>query len=104
MDPNIQVAFISVLATLITTMGVIAVAVINNRREREGAATAGVEAALDERDVLERLLSLIAENERKEAEIQSLKNEATERNEKIAQLMRENAALRLGLDPKEFDE
>lgn len=104
MDPNIQVAFISVLATLITTMGVVAVAIINNRKERDGAATAGVEAALDERDVLERLLSLIAENERKEAEIQSLKVAAVERNEKIAELMRENAALRLGLNPEEIDE
>ena len=66
MDPNVQVALVSVLATFITTLGVISVAVINNRKERAKAADAGVEAGLDERDVLERMLSLISENERKE--------------------------------------
>ena len=75
MDPNIQVAFISVLATLITTIGVIVVAVINNRKERGGAASAGVDKALDEKDVLGRMLSLITENERKESEIQALKDD-----------------------------
>lgn len=97
MDPNIQVAFISVLATMITTIGVVAVAIINNRKERAGAASAGVEAALDERDVLERLLSLVAENERKESEITSLKVQAKARNERIRELMRENTSLRLQL-------
>lgn len=103
MDPNIQVAFVSVLATLITTIGVVAVAIINNRKERDGAATAGVEAALDERDILERLLALVSENERKESEIQSLKAQAVIRDERIGELMRENTMLRLKL-PKETDE
>ena len=96
MDPNIQVAFISVLSTFITTGGVIVVALINNRKEREGAASAGVEAGLDERDILERMLSLIAENERKEVTIVGLKK-------KIRELQSENRALRALLPKKEED-
>lgn len=73
MDPNVQVALVSVFATLITTLGVVAVAVINNRKERGKAASAGVEAGLDEKDVLGRMLALIAENERKEKIIEELR-------------------------------
>lgn len=75
MDPTVQVALVSVLATMVTTAGVIAVALINNRKERGMAASAGVEAGLDEKDILERMLSLIAENERKEETIQRLRAE-----------------------------
>lgn len=32
MDPAVQVAFISVMATFVTTLGVVAVAVINSRK------------------------------------------------------------------------
>jgi hypothetical protein len=71
-DPNVQVAIVTAFATAITTAGVIAVAIINNRKERAGAAEAGVEAGLDDKDVLERILALIAENERKEEKIQAL--------------------------------
>ena len=74
-DPNIQVAFISVLATIVTTAGVIGVAIINNKRERQGAASAGVEAGHDEKDILGRMLALISENERKEAQIVELKKD-----------------------------
>ena len=75
MDPTVQVGLVSVLATFVTTAGVVIVALINNRREREGAASAGVEAGLDERDVLERMLALISENERKEKQIAELRRE-----------------------------
>lgn len=78
MDPNVQVALVSVLATTVTTLGVVMVAVINNRRERAGAASAGVEAGLDERDVLDRMLSLIAENDRKEETITALRKKNRE--------------------------
>jgi len=78
MDPNVQVALVGVFATLITTVGVVVVAVINNKKERGKAASAGVEAGLDEKDVLERMLSLIAENERKEATITRLRKEVRE--------------------------
>lgn len=78
MDPNVQVALVSVLATTVTTLGVVAVAVINNRKERDKAADAGVEAGLDERDILERMLSLIAESERKETTIVALRKKVKE--------------------------
>lgn len=68
LDPNVQVALVSVFATFITTLGVVAVAIINNKKERAKAADAGVEAGLDERDVLTRVLSLISENDEKTAE------------------------------------
>lgn len=69
LDPNVQVALVSVFATAITTLGVIAVAVINNRKERTKAADAGVEAGLDEKDVLARILTLHSE---KDALVKSL--------------------------------
>lgn len=72
MDPNVQVALVGVIATSITTLGVIVVAVITSRKERGKAASAGVQAGLDERDVLEKMLSLISENERKEETISKL--------------------------------
>lgn len=51
-DPTAQVAAIGILTTFITTVGVILVAVLNNRKERGDAADAGVEAALRERIAL----------------------------------------------------
>lgn len=93
MDPNVQVALISVFATTITTLGVVMVAVINNRKERTKAASAGVEAGLDEGEVLEKLLNLMDENRRKEATIVSLRARA-----KKAET--ENADLRAQLKSK----
>lgn len=103
MDPNIQVAFISVLATIVTTVGVVTVAVLNNRKERDGAASAGVEAGLDERDILGRMLSLIAENERKEKHITELQADKKELQKENRELRAENKILR-GQIPGEEDE
>lgn len=90
MDPNVQVAFVSVLSTFITTCGVIFVAVKNSQKERTKAAEAGVEAGLDEKDVLGRMLALISENERKE-------NTITELRKKLATALAENKELRAQL-------
>lgn len=98
MDPNVQVALVSVLATFITTLGVIAVAVINNKRERAKAADAGVEAGLDERDVLERMLSLIAENERKEIALTQVRAEKLALEEVIRVLRSELSRLKFDKD------
>lgn len=65
----------ALLGAVVTTLGLIIVAFINNRRERAGAAGAGVEAALDAEDVLEKMLSLIAENDRKDKVIEAQKLE-----------------------------
>lgn len=91
MDPNVQVAAIGVFATTITTAGLIAVAIINNKKERAKAATAGVDAGLDERSVLGLMFSLMSENERKEEIIQELKQEVFELKTENRVLKRERA-------------
>jgi len=101
MDPNIQVAFVSVLATFVTTVGVVAVAIINNRKERSGAASAGVEAGLDERDILGRLMSLITENERKEKHITELQKDKRDLQRENRELRAENKILRGQIPGKE---
>lgn len=95
LDPNVQVALVSVIATFITTLGVIAVAVINNRKERAKAADAGVEAGLDERDVLTRILSLIAENDEKDKVIVEITADKKRLLEEVRLLQGENTMLRL---------
>lgn len=93
-DPTVQVAAIGIFTTLITTMGVIVVAVLNNKRERGGAADAGVEATLRERlalrdeqiqdlkqdkiDLRTRLDSALEENEEKTMLIRHLREELAE--------------------------
>lgn len=91
-DPNVQVALVSVFATSITTLGVIVVAMINNRKERVKSASAGVEAGvgIDERDILEQMLSLVAENQRKEETITDLRK-------KVKRLTETNTELRAQL-------
>lgn len=96
MDPNLQVAIVGVFATLITTTGVVVVALINNKKERTTAASAGVEAGLDEKDVLERMLSLMQENERCQEKIDVLEVRLAARDEEIRRLRAENTQLRIG--------
>lgn len=95
MDANVQVALVSVFATTITTMGVIAAAMINNRKERGKAADAGVDAGLNDSDVLKLVGDLIAENSRKESSIVRLREqvEALEtENEKLKEEIEEYKA------------
>jgi len=66
MDATATVAFGSVAATAITTIGVVVTAEINNRREREAAADEGIELVLRERVTLYKELyeEQLAENEK----------------------------------------
>jgi len=75
LDPTVQVAAISVFATTITTIGLIVVAIINNRKERTKSASNGVEAGLDERAVLGRIFILMSENEELETRNKQLEDE-----------------------------
>ena len=93
-DPNVQVALVSVFATMITTLGVITVALINNRKDRAKAADAGVEAGRDEMDVLEKILTLMRDGEQKDQKIAPLEAE-------IKGLRAENTLLRLGVNPRD---
>ncbi len=63
-DPTTQVALVGIITTFITTMGVVFVAITNNRRERGGAADEGVESTLRERLALrdEQIADLKADN------------------------------------------
>jgi len=92
-DPTVQVAAIGIITTLITTVGVILVAIMNNKRERGGAADAGVEVTLRERitlrdeqllelrdekkDLVHRLDTALAEVEEKTWLIRHLREELT---------------------------
>jgi hypothetical protein len=48
-DPSVQVAFLGVMGTALSAGSVAIVAILNNRRERTGAAETGVEETLRER-------------------------------------------------------
>jgi hypothetical protein len=92
MDANVQVALVSVLATTITTSGVIIVAIINGTKERERFKKAGIgykEEGIEE--VLDRLLMLIEKNEHDEAAIRTL-------TLRIRILTKENNSLRAKLN------
>lgn len=87
-DTTVQVAVVGVFTTLITTIGVIVVAFINNRKERGGAANEGVEAALRERVAFNesQIAILQRSNDRKEEVIQRLRAEndaLEEENERL---------------------
>lgn len=80
-DPAVQVALVGVFATLITTIGVVVAAVINNRKERTGAADQGVEATLRERIAL------------RDEQIEDLRADITELRAQLAEANRINAEL-----------
>lgn len=93
MNPTLQVAFVSVLATTITTLGVIAVAIINQNKERAKTQkildNSGIVASYDEKsleEVLDRLLALISENERKETTIRNLRKRVRVLTDEVTEL------------------
>lgn len=88
-DPSVQVAIVSGIAGIVSTLGVIAVAFINNRRERTGAAEKGVELTLRERITLrdEQIVDLKGDIAERDQIIE-------DRNETIAQKSEENTELR----------
>jgi hypothetical protein len=79
-DPTVQVAVVGVLTTFITTLGVIVVAVINNKKERTGAADEGVEATLRERLALrdEQLADLRGDVAELELQLRAAQDEIAE--------------------------
>lgn len=97
-DPTVQVAIVGVLTTFITTLGVILVAVLNNKKERGGAAEEGIAATLRERITLrdEQLLELREDK----ADLRRQLDAALEENEEKTMLIRH---LRDELAAKEMD-
>lgn len=90
-DSSVQIALIGIVTTLITTAGVVIAALVNNKRERSGSASQGVEAVLRERvalrdeqitelrddkaDLRSRLDTALVENEEKTLLIRHLRDE-----------------------------
>lgn len=109
MEPNVQVALIGVVTTFITTMGVVAAALIANYQRRATVAEKVVDEVvvdddeLDTEDVMQRMYHLITENERKERMLTAAQRKITELTEEISQLRAENTMLRLNKRPDDFE-
>lgn len=71
MDSTVQVAAIGVIATIVTTVGIIVVAMINNRKERGTAAESAMEQVLGQRITL------------RDEQIADLKQDVAELEEKL---------------------
>jgi hypothetical protein len=104
-DPTAQVAAIGIFTTFITTIGVILVAILNNRKERGDAADSGVELALREQVAVreERIILRDEQIRDLQGDVTALKSrlaEEIEGNEMksavIASLQKDNATLRRG--------
>jgi flagellar motor component MotA len=109
MEPNVQVALIGVVTTFITTMGVVAAALIANYQRRATVAEKVVDEVvvdddeLDTEDVMQRIFHLISENERKERLLGDARREITNLTNEVSQLRAENTMLRLGKRPDDFE-
>ncbi len=66
LDPNVQVALVTIFSTIITTAGVVTVAVINRQSNGPSLKSDLGDRSLDIDELFERTLSLLEENERKE--------------------------------------
>ena len=80
MDPTVQVALIGIAAAIVTTIGLVVVAVINSRRERSDSAQKAMERVHRERlnfkdDVIRETRR---ENDELEQENKQLKKELAE--------------------------
>lgn len=97
-DATVQVALIGIITTLITTAGIVLVTIINNRKERGGAADAGVEGMLRERIVLrdEQILDLKRDLEEALAERDAAREENEEKTLLLHAARQELATLRRG--------
>jgi hypothetical protein len=76
-DATLQVGFLGIITTFVTTAGVVIVAMINNRRERGSAAESAMERTLRERIILrdEQIADLKADIEEKDRTISRLQEE-----------------------------
>lgn len=74
MDAAVQVAIIGIVTTLVTTLGVVFVAILNNKKERGTAAESAMERTLRERILLrdEQIADLKADIDEKDLRILSL--------------------------------
>lgn len=75
MEPTVQVAFVGIATSIVTTAGIVIVAMINNRKERTTAAESSMERTLRERITLrdEQIVDLKNDVLNLESEVQELK-------------------------------
>lgn len=95
MEPTVQVAIIGIFTTLITASGVVIAAIVNNKRERTGAAAGGVESTLRERLLLkdERLVDLQEDKARLQARLDEAL-EANDENVQLTEMLRSEMAVK----------
>jgi uncharacterized protein YlxW (UPF0749 family) len=74
-EPTVQVAFVGIATSIVTTVGIVIVAMINNRKERTTAAESSMERTLRERITLrdEQIVDLKNDVLNLESEVQELK-------------------------------
>lgn len=97
-DPAVQVAVVGIVTTLITTLGVVFVALLNNKKERTSAADQGVEAVLRERVTLkDEQIQDLNEDKRN---LQARLNQALEETQEARELIK---LLRSQLEAKNGD-
>lgn len=96
------VALFGVIGTFVSTMGVVLVAMINNRKERRGAAEEGVEETLRERILLrdEQIVDLREDVAERDAMIATLREERASLREENKRLRTENRELRQADDQR----
>lgn len=77
MDATLQVGLVGIFTSIVTTAGIVIVAMINNRKERGQAAESAMERTLRERIVLrdEQIADLRADIEARDRTISQLKEE-----------------------------
>lgn len=85
-DPTLAVGVVSVLTAIVTTVGGIAVAIINSRREATNAAISAADAATDEANAARLTL--------RDEQIAALEWKVRNREARIVQLETELATLR----------
>lgn len=100
MEPTVQVAIAGIFTTFITTLGIFAVAVLNNKKERASTAETTLEKAKEERITLrderikyleQKIEDLEEENKDLEDDIQRVK-QALKTERKTLSAMKEDLA------------
>lgn len=82
MDPTVQVALIGIFTTVVTTAGVVLVAVVNSKKERGNTAESAMEMTLRERIIL------------RDEQIDDLRGDLKEKEQVIMELIGEIEILR----------
>lgn len=95
MDPNVQVALVSFMGVVVATSGVVIAAMINTRKNTAKAEAAGISSHEDGDELLERMLYLVRETNRKEVTIKGLRKKVRNLESTVQRLEAEVRSLQL---------